>query len=842
MDKLFFSKDNFNLLSQIISQNVKEQYDYDIKNNFNKAIVNGMRFVYENINPNPPKDMSKEKYLDMMNLKSLSVVIPKIEEKISGMNTTKHIPQKQISQPTLQEQFPNAPQTFSKAGYAPDMKPMPVIQEKDVNLDKRFEEMQNDRFPTQPYPQPSNNEPTPHNFTDKDNSIKPDEMDKLVQEKISARQDIEQFFPSKENINFNPQPMSDMDMENSFAPAPPHQMSQAQQEQFKTIENYDHHNRTKIQQYQTHEVVQKQMQEDSEKVRKELEMQHEVDRKRIIEKEKNIKAQVEKHQGEILSDKSDIINIPNNVSENISNGAYKGTDTFNPNNVNNFISPVIYPPKPQFVKRTHYIHIDSKDRDLEVYPNPSHFQVKFSPATDEKIFTPVKVNINGTEVLYVFKENVEGERGASVTKNYENIYSISCIQAILPRESIYVCGSCPNNYYNNSVDTICDPSMDVFPVQSNSFRAIWNNKIGIQTTVLDEPYLYLNIKELEEYSPYSGTDTSSRNAFAKLVYEANFGFLSAFIKMQTADIDEYFVHAPTALSQIDKFTLTLQNPQGKTFNFGKDKMFIESFTQGTNLKRCEQDIVSTRITICKEFTFCENGKEECDCTEPIRSHCLKPGDLIFLYSVRPCNPVFVQFQDPETYTNYTNFTLIINEDGTLPSNNKNLSINILLGDMEETEEPVNFNTFLCVGDYLVLKIDKCDYFFRVLSLDCTNVTVDVPTDVTLMDGPIDKIGFAKKDNKGIQTDFKTDLNYKFGVRVCNVGNSDIDCNNYDPDDFGSTLFFDIEFPYEQIPQEFLDSFCSGEMFFIKQKLQVNYTFKVITLEKDYNPLESRLVK
>ena len=56
------------------------------------------------------------------------------------------------------------------------------------------------------------------------------------------------------------------------------------------------------------------------------------------------------------------------------------------------------------------------------------------------------------------------------------------------------------------------------------------------------------------------------------------------------------------------------------------------------------------------------------------------------------------------------------------------------------------------------------------------------------------------------------------------------------------LFFDIDYAFDNIPLTFLgDNFKPGQIFIIKQKLQISYTFKIVTLEKDYNILQSLLV-
>lgn len=815
MDRLFFSKNNFALLHKIINDKIKEQHDYEIENKYNRTIANKMNYVFSNVDPRPPPNVPESKYLDMMNIKCISEAIPFIENQIRN--------ERDLTKP---------PQFKMQEGnrYAPENMPVPQMSSNREDVNEKLEELKNSRV------EPSSKKMSHPKVIEK-NAIPPEVMDQEYNKRLAERGLSQQSTKTR-------QPASQL--LNQIEQKPPHPTQQwipprTLHPPKTTTKPVPTAAPTREEFMYTHrdlQQVHKKLLEEDEEEQKQLGKGHEKHEFVTLKEKKKML----ENNGEIISSDKDIVTMPPNEVQRI-----EDFPAYHQNDVSNTISPVILPQKPRYVKKVHFLTIDSKDRDLEIYPNPSHFQVKFGPSSDDKITKPICVKYESGNINYVVTEDIVGDHGASITREYENILYIQCLQALIPKNTIYVCGICPNRYYANDIDTeFCDPAADRIPVQDNTYRAIWNNKIGIETTVLDEPYLYLNIKELESYSPYGATNTTGRNAFAKLVYEANFGFLSSYIKMQTADVDEFYTYSPTALSKIDKFTLSLQRPEGDLFDFGHDKLFVLSFERSPILLKHCDNVNATRVSISEKLSFCKCSVK-CNCKKPVESHCLRPGDLIYFYSTKPCNPSFIKFQNPIIDICYTNFQLVINN-----SNDTSLNITIFIIIDENTEEPIDFTKFLCVGDYLVLRVDfgggnLCNEFFQVLDLNATNITICRSETFELTnDVVIHQIGFAKKNNRGIQTKNVDDLTSQFGVRVCNVGDSILDCATYDPDDStsgieGDPLAFDIEFPYDQLERFCVENYKEGEIFFIKQKLQVSYTFKVAVLEKDYNQLESLLV-
>ncbi len=779
MDKLFFSKYNFELIHKIVAERVKETYDTEIDNQYNDTMVKAMEYVYEKVGNEPPKGVTQKQCLDMMNVKILSLVLPKI---VKSLDPPKQPP---ISPLEQERQSIDPRQQFFEPSKMENKLPMPVspVYHDDVNqeMDKLESERRGEMMPP---PQPSANipisesqldKPTLEEATQRYNQMMQNRGINQSQSQSKGVEDLlENLFPKDDEVEINrPQQVQKLEpfsSEPNHATVPP-------PENIKTINSESSSSFDPL--FSTSQAP----------------------------------------ELDIVSNREPI----SILSPEITNREYQ--PAFHPNTVSN-VENVILPKKTKYIKKINWITMDSRDRDLEIYPDPNHFQVKFSPANNA-------ISPNVTEldnVAYETRDEIVGDKGASIPRTYDNILFIFCSLATVPNDNIFVCGICPNKYYGPEIDAKkCPPRKDL------SYQPIWNKEIGTITTVLDEPYLILNIPELESYNTYEGTNTTSRNAFAKLVYDTDFGLLNSFIKMRTSEPEEFYYYSPTALGKIDKFTLNLLTTSGKPFNFGRDKLFIKSFGQGSPIRGTPKDmgpIPSTRVTISKSFAVCKcRNAPDCDCHIPITSHCLKPGDLIFIYDTKPCDSSFVVFYDPKTRELFKNFEIKIVESD---SNKTTLQIDLIKN--EEIKHAINFSIFLDVDDFLALRTSQGTFLYQVIDLNNDTITVlnNVEQDIT-EDLEVSNVGRAKRNNKGIQTENKDTLNSQFGIRVCNLDDKE-PC-----DEEQNELHFDIEFPFDMLSPSFLENYVEGDMFLIKQKLQISYTFKICTLEKDYYPIESFLV-
>ncbi len=283
--------------------------------------------------------------------------------------------------------------------------------------------------------------------------------------------------------------------------------------------------------------------------------------------------------------------------------------------------PIIPANRTKYIIKEHYINVDSVDRDLEKYPNPNQFQVKFQPAADS-VEKKTIYDKNGNFIYEGEIRFVADDRGAFLNKRFDNIHSISLVCAIIPLFNRWICGNCPRQYNNAVLDI--NQTLDTNNFISLPNGPVTTNDTGVLTTILDEPYVVLKIDELESWSPYYGTNIVNNNAFAKLVYANDFGQLSSFVKFGTCDPHEKFIFGPHSLNSIDKMTLSLRLFNNLLVDFDQDKTFIGNISEGDPLRNCSKK--SSRITICPP--------PECEPCQDL-GHCLTPGDIIYVYRVKP---------------------------------------------------------------------------------------------------------------------------------------------------------------------------------------------------------------
>ena len=803
MDKLFFSKDNFNLLNKILGNKIRDEHDINIENKYNKNLVDTMKYVYSKINPIPPSNLSSIEYLDLMNIKTLSIITPNIKKEIEKSRTLNRLQPKIVETEPIQSIIP------SKI----------ILPPQNIMQNKMEESLRQQRLPSK----------------DKNNVLQKDtnEMYSLQSNEIKdsplsiddSEKEYKRKLEERGLLNNNVKNDEENNVENIG--------------KIKEIKNEENNNKKDIKDKEYFTNFPK---------------EDDIIFNPIIENSDFYDIDNDINESTLPTSKKKNINVNNQAT--IQNKLDENNLSYNSQNINN-TSNVILQKKSKYTTKKYFIVIDSRDRNLDLYPKSTHFMVKFSPATDDKIIKPICVTIGNNTIIYVIKEDIIGDsHHANIPITFENIVSIKCTQAIIPLDSVYICGIAPNKYYPNSVDTICNYP-GTFPVKNYSRTAIWNNYIGIETTILDEPYLLLNVKELESYSPYSAsTNTGLRNAMTRLCYDTSYGQLSPFIKMFASDVDEYYVHSPTTLGKLNTFTISLRTPTNTLVDLGQDKIYVKKFEESPlYINNCKSTNKSkqVRVYLSNDKNFCAFSPE-CGCGDSIYSHGCRPGDLLYFYNTQPCNPIFVVFQN-ETYTiTYNNFT--INPIAETTSGNYIININITTETFDVV--PIDFSKFLQVDDFIVLKYGGKDNFYKVISfIDNYHIIIETNNPNFIVElSPIIKVGYAKNDRRGYQNNDKYDLIYRGGVRVCEVGDINNSgniigpnfCSEYDPNVFDSqgtpflldeqVYFFDINLPWDTFPSCYKDPYYKNNIFFIKQKLQVSYTFKIEIMEKNSDYLDS----
>ena len=514
---------------------------------------------------------------------------------------------------------------------------------------------------------------------------------------------------------------------------------------------------------------------------------------------------------------------------------FKGEDLSNDNKVRDRIStfentsdfphpPLSIPTKQKQIEKDIIIVIDSRDRDLSVYPHPNHFQVKFGGNSDT-IEIPTHLNNDGTinhEVATLFK----GYGGASINNIMKNIKAIQLINVIVPYSPVYYNGKCPTKFNNNNQTQNGETDWaGANGLLSQAYEPLYDTSgpsgTGIPIDVLSEPYLLIDVDEINTQHYFRSTNLENERAFARVINDKLFGsaLKSSYIVYTTYSPDEKMTFYPTLLSSLDKMTLHVRNQTNTHVNFGQDKTYIASFDTSTLdiRNRCigNTNTKGTKITITTQH----NDYIQDDCpNDTILGHCLSPGDIIYLYDTRPCISEHVfklnQNQVTGTYSLSSGNHLFEIKFKALPTKKGEKSVTRTLA----------LSNYVLVGDYLSIsgnlyKVTGFSGRKAILSLKDYNINN--------LSGTYKEVGFVRQNKRGFIKDDTCSINYKGGYRVCYVI---------------SATEFVIDYPYSSLTNYLKNSnYEVNSVFFIKKYMQINYMFKFTIVEKDYEQIKSDIL-
>ena len=815
IDKIFNSVGNRNAIKSIINDKILSTNNININNNFDEIIIETMNYVKSKVASKPPSGINEEQYLLLMNKKVYDIVTPIIIKKMENKNVS--LPKTVIEK----KQINITKDNFTKDNFTKKSN-------KDVNFnqDTLFDPllMRNYEIPAlMDYPKPGAN-------------LKNIESGKIDTQIKNLEDERSTLTPKLKPIDFS---LKDDKKNNTV------------QLYNELLTNYN----SQVDSMENFESSQKKINETIEKIESyqftnndnpifnpvDL-LGNKNESKNFFEINdnnfKNIKNDTVKN---VAYNRNDIETFINNDYETENNKNNTFIETYNPdlnNNYNHSVTnygsnnlnkpefsnvyqenPNILFKEPSFnlVEKKFYIIFDSSDRDLYEYPNPTSFQVKFAPAGNnlsyENYYDEYSTLILREKVI-VYGDN----SNLSVKETFDNINNISIKSVNVPTNIIYV----------GSTD----------PQETNT---------GNPLSIFNQSYLYLVIPELR--GPYTGGNLLAYNSFAKLLvdYSSNTNSntsisISKFTILKTADYSETFLYDPISAGKVDKMTLNLLSKNGLQYNFGIDKLFINSFIQGNNRYNgyCGNQFLTTIIQIQSQnneyIKYCSlyNKIGECNI---INSHPIVNGDLLYFYNTRPSIDQIVYFED---YVNISKLKydkinnklkIYLSYEKTFDNNeNKNININpknIIPG--------ANINNENIYKTYYIILFDtkkNYHYYFTIDSITNTFINVNCNDNIPVFRNYTNiKVGLAKNNPRGSNSDDKNSLFSKNGYNVISVGNT-----------IENQWNIEIDCPYLNLPEYILNStiYYPGEIFLIQEKLQISYTFTVTIQTKDYQKVQSGL--
>jgi hypothetical protein len=476
---------------------------------------------------------------------------------------------------------------------------------------------------------------------------------------------------------------------------------------------------------------------------------------------------------------------------------------------NAFLNYSLIPPeKLNYQTRKYFVSIDSLERDLEAYPLPTNFQVRFEqPSTQIEI--PSFLNSEGV-VIYgppVVYQNIGG-KGAKLENTYENVVELKCIDAQIPLDRGYVGGLAPYDFNGPQID---ENKSVPNAFSSYPYGPIWKENYGISIDVLDEPYFFLILDEID--GAYDGTNLASRKALAKLNFDKMYGVNRKFLNLKTSTLEGKTFY-PSTWAKLSQMTFQLVTRFNQLLDVGVDKVYIKTIEQGEEVRpgffcplKTGQHLTKISI-IAKDPSY---GQEICGVG-------LAPADRLIFYSIFNCNPLASAIKLNENiYISFTNY----------PSIYFYMVYDTQTG---KKEKKIDVRPFLKVGDMIII---NNKYVLDIDWIDNSGINLRVNSRMSDFDPNImvTSKGFVKVNKRGSNEidacSFLTPSGIRVGGRLDNP------------------LEFQLLYPFEDIPSYLKSSpwgfYRPYEAFYIHAKKQISYTLEITQMEQNMEVLNSRII-
>jgi hypothetical protein len=850
----FYSQSNINILKSII----KDELKININKNHETIINETMKYVEQNAGSKPPSNMSANEYLFLMNKKVYDIVLPVIKKDSNVNNNTNRnninyeennksnnrnnldpqdaLLKKERLQSTNAVFDPVLIKNYENINIIDYPRPNVL---KDKKLDEKMKSVEQERTLLTPQQKNIDFKIDTKEF-DKKNNMNNANTTKMYEELLKdykkQAEDSELFEENQKKMNEITSKFEEEDAKryNSNKLTPVNFVSNnANQNKNKT--NFD-------------VLTTKNLYGDTNNNNRN-------DINTFIPYEKTFENTIV--NGDSMVENNNFTNnsvrpVNNNNNRNFQDATYLKNVLVEPSqfqSTNNKLTDVILEKKVEIIDQKYYLIFDSKDRNLELYPLPNNFQVKFNPDGNNFKYDNI-YDSNGT--LIIREKNIIYGDGSlvSIGQTFDNIKKIKCISANVPTFPEFHGGKGPTLYTKPSSNT----SFVVQDVNVNNYNPRYTPTTGVYKTIFMEPYLILYIPQLR--APYKGNNIFNQT-FAKLSipyseHNNTNPYGISFTVLKTDDTNEYFDYNIVSLGKLDKLDLILNNKDNINYNFGIDKLFVENITKGKLIYNgyCGNDYYSTIIRIQKTnssySSYCSmyNFIGPCD---TLNSHPVSPTDVIYLYDTTPNNNQIVYFESNIYIENiiYNTDNLIINlaydsvgTNGNNVVNNVSMA-NVIPGGTLNSNKINNMYYFIIYDGN-----DQTYYYLKINGFTSGGggVILEHPTGFPNYAGNYTnlKIGIAKSNMCGTNSELLNSLFYHGGVNVISVGTPST--TNYDNvnDDYWN---IEIDFPYDSLPdylQSDSNTYSPGEIFFIQKKMQITYNFEITIGTKDYENMVSRL--
>ena len=120
--------------------------------------------------------------------------------------------------------------------------------------------------------------------------------------------------------------------------------------------------------------------------------------------------------------------------------------------------------------------------------------------------------------------------------------------------------------------------------------------------------------------------------------------------MLPSDEDGGINYEPGTLGKLNILTMRAESSCGNKYNFGQDKIWIESMNDGSSYEFCSGTDTTTRINIQTDGSEIPNSSDY-GCDGKICGHGLEIGDLVYFYDRYTCKTKTIRFVNPSTGVN-----------------------------------------------------------------------------------------------------------------------------------------------------------------------------------------------